>query len=311
MKTTAMAVLMIFLGTAALSAAPFRLDTIPQDAKWAARVDVERLKETRLGRMLLDELNREKPAAQLAAVEAVFRFDPRKDLSSILVYGSGASPEQGVALIRGTFDEDHLATLVQANETYEKYRYGSHVVHSWIDEKPGSERLFGCFHPSGALLLSQGRETLKTALDVLDGKKPGLSAEDPFARLIGDGSPVFFLAAADLADLDSLDPDAAILKKAAAARIAVGETGDDLEGTLRLTTRTLESARQVQKVLEGMLAFARLNDVEEPDLARLADRTRVSRDEKTVEVVVRHPVDDLIRLLREEIERKGKEEQPL
>jgi len=61
--------------------------------------------------------------------------------------------------------------MVRMNSTFKSAEYGKYSVDSWIDEnKPGSQRIFGVWHGTDRLLLSQGEDTIKTALDVLDGK---------------------------------------------------------------------------------------------------------------------------------------------
>jgi hypothetical protein len=288
-----------------VSAATFPVENISPDAKWVAHLDFDELKNTKIGRILIDKLNREKLDAKFNALKAMFNIDPRSDLNTATFYGSGSEPVDAVALIDARFDEDHLVTLVAANDDYVLQSHGSHAVHSWVDDKKGvGIKSFGCFHSSGTLVLSQGLGNVRNALDILDAKSRGLAESDPLGKMITDESSMFFIAVANLAEMKALDPSAAMLRQSAAAHFSVGESEDRIRCRLRLTTKDEESAEMVGSVLQGMIAFTLLNAAEEPEIAKLADDATYGVTGNQVELIIEQPVTDVAEWLQDKIDEK-------
>ena len=62
--------------------------------------------------------------------------------------------ENGVALIRGKFDQEHLLTLLKANKTFKTEKSGKHKLHSWRDEDSG-EREYGSIVSENLLVMGE------------------------------------------------------------------------------------------------------------------------------------------------------------
>ncbi len=287
----------------AVQAEPFRMADVAADAKWIAHADVDTLKGTRLGDRVLDKLNENEVEVKLEALEAVFNFDPREDLSGLTLYGSAGDSQEAVAVIRGNFDAKRLVTLIRAGDTYKKSTHGAHRIHSWIDEEEPDKRKYGSFPDDNTLVISDAKAMVKDALDVLDGTGKSLSPSGELGDAVAGNNGSFFIAAVNMAELPDLAPDAAMLKKARAFQLSLGEAGSDVEGTLRLTATDEDVAEQVQKVLEGMIAFAHLNQEDQPELLAIAKAAEITRDGNVVEVVLRHPADEVIAFLEEQAEK--------
>jgi hypothetical protein len=88
----------------ALSAAdPQLLNLVIPDAKVLAGVNVEQAKGTQFGQYVLNQLQTHD--AQMQQLVALTGFDPRRDVSELLLSSDGvAGSKTGLALARGTFD---------------------------------------------------------------------------------------------------------------------------------------------------------------------------------------------------------------
>ena len=286
-------------------AEPFAVTDVSRDAEWVVHVDVDGLKGSRIGDVLMEEMNRKESAAKLDAVQAIFNFDPREDLSGVTLYGADNRPQTATAVLRGHFDSERLVTLVRANPAYENGRSGRHEIHSWIDENnEDANRVYAGFEGARTLVLSESESRVVAALDVLDGDGDSLDPSSELASTIQGTRASLFIAAANMAEMPEIAPEAAMLKKARAFQLALGAPGDDLEGALRLSTDTVRSAQQVEQILRGMVAFAALNDLDQPELAAMAQTVEINRDGSRVECILRHPLDEIIVFLRNEAERK-------
>ena len=278
-------------------AAGFQSKQVSSSATWVVHADVEKLRQTQVGGFILGKLNEGEAANKLAAFAAVFGFDPRKDLNTVTLYGKSKDPAQSVVLAGGTFNGDQLVTLLKANNTYESQAYGTYTIHSWIDEKkPNEGRQYGCLHPGGTILISHGADMLKEALDVLDGKQAGLDTAKVFGGALLADAP-FFMAGANISQVGDVRPDAAVLKQAAGGQMALAEKDGSVVLAVAVTANSLEAATNMQSVAQGMVAMAQLGQEKNPELARIAQATRISRDGNTVRLDLTYPVNETIALL--------------
>jgi hypothetical protein len=104
MKAQILTATLLTVFSGALSAAdPQLLNLVMPDAKVLAGVNVEQAKGTQFGQYVLNQLQTHD--AQMQQLVALTGFDPRRDVSELLVASDGvAGSKQGLALARGNFD---------------------------------------------------------------------------------------------------------------------------------------------------------------------------------------------------------------
>src|SRR5262245_53006794 len=106
-------------GALTVPAGPLQRADLPADPAWVVHVDCDALRPSAIGQYLLSELD--KPAAQekFAAIQAIFSFDPRKQLHGLTLYGTGSNPAEGVLLAYAAGDPDSLLVLHRAARVYQ------------------------------------------------------------------------------------------------------------------------------------------------------------------------------------------------
>ena len=126
------------------------------------------------------------------------------------------------------------------------------------------------------LVVSKSRETLASALDVLEDKRPSL-AKQPSAELstaLAPGS-FAFLAAAGLFDqiegLSESGPESTVARLAQGVRVELGEHDGRFFFDARLRTKRDEDAIKVQQILQGLLALVSLAG-DEPEVGATVTR---------------------------------------
>ena len=104
MKAQILTATLLTAFSGALSAAdPQLLNLVMPDAKVLAGVNVEQAKGTQFGQFVLNQLQTHD--AQMQQLVALTGFDPRRDVSELLVSSDGvAGSKTGLALARGNFD---------------------------------------------------------------------------------------------------------------------------------------------------------------------------------------------------------------
>jgi len=292
-------------------AAPFQSAQVSDTARWVVHADVEGLKATQIGAYVWGKLNEGDAAAKLGAVTAMLGFDPRKDVSTVTLYGKSKDPAQSVALVTGTFQQDHLVALLKGNDTYEALTHGTYTVHSWIDDKkPADGRQYGCFHGANRVLMSRGLDMLKEALDVLDGKHAALKDGRAFGAVLPVQAP-FFMAGADMDDASALNPNAQVLKQAQSGQMALAEQAGTLSLSVQLLSRDASAASNIQAVAQGMVAMAQLNAQQNQDLAQIAQAVKLTLDGTTVRLDFAYPSQKLITMAEDALAKQAARRQAI
>ena len=295
----------IILAAVAAQALPLQTDRVGAGAQWVAHIDVERLKTTQCGRYLLDQLDKDEPNRKLLAFQAMFNFDPRKDVSAVTLYGTDNRPENTVTLVKGTFDTQRLVTMVRAGDSYEETKHGLHVVHSWVDHKRGEHRMFASIWNDGTIVMA-GKNSIAQALDVLDGHAAKATATT-FPGLASDREAAIFVASADLTGMTNVNPKAVVLAQASAGYLALTEKDEQFQADIGLSAKTVQAATQLEQVARGLVAMALLGQEQSPEVAKLAGATTINRNDLQVAIALHYPAADLVAGFQQMAQRAAKE----
>jgi hypothetical protein len=296
-------------GAIAASAGPLQRNDVPSDPAWVAHVDCDALRQTTIGKQLLIEMDRPEAQKKFAAVQAIFNVDPRKDLHGVTLYSTTKAEPDGVMLAYADFDAERLVTLVAANKDYAVTTHGAHQIHSWIDENKKAKdgvkpRTYGAIHKGKVIVLGQKESRVAETLEVLDHRKPGLSAGGAFAGLGVGGKATFLVGAARALDLPGNDPGAAVLKQAKMIWLSAGETQDKAELKLNLETQNADTAKQVSDVCRGLVAVLALQ-TDKPDAVKLAQAITVESEAANILVKLALPASEVAQMIRDKSEKKS------
>jgi hypothetical protein len=280
-------------------AAPLQRADVINEPHWVLHVDADALRPTAIGQFLLTEL--EKPEAQkkFAAFQAIFSFDPRKELHGVTLYGASKAEEDGVLLIHADFDAARLTTLAEGAKDHKSSTHRQHTIHNWIDEKKAEKkgvkpRTYAAIHGK-VVILGQKESRVAEALDVLDRAKPNLETNPQFGKL-GDGA-AFIQGAARKLELPENDPNAAVFKQAKSVMLKVNENQGKLEAALTLEANSEAVAKNLEAIGRGLIALLSLQR-EKPEAQKLAKSLSVQQAGATVVVQLSLPSGDVIELLK-------------
>jgi len=256
MRQTAFGIILLTVAATAGAGQIVPADVAP-NAKWVLHLDVEKLLAGQVGRYALSLAKEQGVAEKLQEFVRAFGFDPKKDLSSVTIYGSDYEPASGVAIFKGKFDREKLLTLLDANEGHQQSPHGERTIHRWTQKPRGKGDdgvRYGAFHSDGTVVISRSKKAVETALDVLDGKVAGK------ARIVPEAKGAFFVAAGeDLPAPKRADHGAMIASRVASAVIRIGEDGDNTVLDADLTAKTAEDGQRIRQMTQGIVAFAAMS----------------------------------------------------
>ncbi len=282
-------------------AGPLQRANVIRDPVWLLHVDCDALRQTVVGQYLLGEM--EKPDAQkkFAAFQAIFNFDPRKQLHGLTLYGASALPADGVLLVQADFDSARLTTLAEGANGHESSTHGSSVIHSWIDDKKPAKdgvrpRVYAAIHGQ-IVVFGQKESRVAEALEVLDGTAPNLTAGSQFPALATLGSGSFIVGAARKIELPQSNPNAAVLRQSRTAMLSVGETGNQLQATLALEANGEEVATQIESIGRGIVGLMKLQ-TDKPESVKLAEHLTVQRDGANITARLSMAAGDAVEMMK-------------
>jgi hypothetical protein len=299
----------VLLAAVPLQGGPLLKSRVSADANWVVHADYDLFNKTIIGQLIRAELASLDLEEKLQDFKTIFSFHPLDDVRNVTLYGSGHDREKAVVLIEGDFDQETLVGLVRMNAEYEEIKYGDVVVHSWVDENrkyPGKagQRMYGCVPKDHLVVMGAGLEALKQAVDVLNGSAAN-AADGVFDQGALETTGAFFQVAANgVGDVAEHQHHAALLKQTDKLGVAIGEVEGMFYADLILSAKSQETAQNLKKVLEGMIAFLTLAGSERPVLAELARKLELSTADNVVAIHFESDSAAIISFLKEQWEAK-------
>jgi hypothetical protein len=301
LQRTALAGSLILVAAFTAASGPLQRTDVVNDPVWVLHVDCDALKPTVVGKYLLGEM--EKPEAQkkFAAFQAIFSFDPRKELHGFTLYSTSSQPEDGVIIVYADFDAARLTTLAEGAKEHKSTTRGNHTIHSWLDEKKPVKdgvkpRTYAAIH-GGRVIFAQKESQVVDALDVLDRIRPNLSASTTYAGLGANSEPSFVMGAARKLEMPSSDPNAAVLKQSKMISLGVGESQGQARASLKLDADSEEIAKQIESIGRGLLGLMALQ-TDKPESVKLAQAMAIQQEGAGVTVKLALPAEEVVEMMK-------------
>lgn len=305
-------ILMLILSVALTSSAgPLQKQQVGADAKWLVHLDVDRLRSTKVGDFLINQVL----AAKLGALTRQFEFDlDWQKVHALTAYGTSYQSKSGfdgVLLIKADLDlqsalDAAIEKSAQESKTksapIEKTQEGDVTTYSL------KNHLFVTFKPGRPVVVGKSLDSVAKAGEVLSGTAANLASTKTFSEFPKPRSPFFFVATAEgfnpSSELagggtqgDEPNPKAKILKLANSGRVDLGEESDQLFLDVSLKAKSAEVVTQIKQVIQGMIALASLSQPDNQDLQQLAQSAKVSSSGNFVTLKLGYPTDQAVLFL--------------
>ena len=190
--TAAFAVIVLSAGF--VSAGPIVPKDVGADAKWFGHVDFEALLSMKLVQHLKDQCPIHKQfQAKMEKLAEKLGMNPMEDISGATLYSNRYGEKVGVCLIYVTkLDREKMLSLLkEKHPDHKTSEYGSRTLYMWTVKHQGKEmNLTGTFASDKLVVIGADAEQVQAALDVLDGKKPGLAEDAPLLKDIAKNALV-------------------------------------------------------------------------------------------------------------------------
>lgn len=287
---------------------------ISADAKWLLHLDCDNLRQTQVGGFLLNHLvapkaeeignglkfNVSNVLQRISSVTAYgVDFTKGPDAAGVLLINSDAETETALEglLVAQILTKTNGPVKKLANDDQPLYCFGNEV---FIAPQKG-----------GPIVISKSRAQVEAAQELLAGKAPSLGANNKFSQWSVTPNSFFFLGVADALNVpNQLPAQAKVLQMADGGRIALGEMDEQVFLDLALHGKNTEVTRQIQQVIEGMIALVSLSQPDNPDLTELTKTIKVSSKDGLITIRMEYPASKAIAKLNEQMTPKTPKEKP-
>lgn len=276
-------------------------DSVSADAKWLVHLNLDAFRSSDIGSMLFENVI--KPQAGENVMGLQIKTDEiYEGLHAVTAYGMSFNKDMdniGVLLVK---TEARLRAIIEATLIQQEAAGGEDTQVKTIQTDPYmiysvmGDQVYAAILPDETLVISKSLDQLANAVDVVEDRAPGLDEKsNGFSRLSQVADKFFLFATAEgFNESNMIPPQARVLQLADAARVALGETGDDLALDLILQARDETTRTQLQKIIEGLLALASLTKMDNQDFADVVMNTTVQNSGNDVNVSVHYPVERIL-----------------
>ena len=265
---------------------------LPADTKWVLRLDLQSAQASPLVTELVGKIapaKRQQAQAKIAAFKALFGIDLLKDIQEVVVAGNGSADKGGAAYIYGSLDAARLTTILAGNATFSSSDYNGLKLLSWTDDNDKKQK-FGSFIRPGLTVMSDKKEAVTAALDVLSGKVAGLAAGSSLKGAFANGGAFLTVVAEDVPSIIGEQPKGQALRQAQSLCLNISAPQPDLlSASLAVKASSDETAQQIRQALTGIQALALLRAAEAPEQATLAQLAKINGEGSSVSIALDLP----------------------
>ena len=252
---------------------------VAADAKWVVHVDVDAIRESHVVQKAFEScpILKNDAGKHFDTIRDKIGIDLRTDLHGITLYGPDTDKDHAVAIVFSTVNEKLLLEKAKNAANHKVSKHGEIEIHSWtMKHGDKTHPAAGAFFKPDVLVFAANADRVTAALDVLDGKSPGITS-GPLAGRIRPGTTV--LARSIAIPEKTKCP---VLKQAESFRVAMGENDGKSFYRARLVMKTPEAATQIKTINEGIKAVVSLKFSDDADVMKLVDGLKTTTNEKTV-----------------------------
>jgi len=281
-----------------------RHEWLPAGTTSVVHLDMVRLRRSTVGSLLLE--HREQIGLEeLDEVQAELGFDAVQEISSITAYGEGEERKPTTILIHGSAALDGGLEKLREMEGYRSMREGEidlfflEETYGYVHVVDRSQRL---------VVASSSSEAVLRGARVVRGEAPNLAqAKEPALRPSHVEGSFFSVVATELAAVRDFEPASRVFGLAQGIQFDLGEAGGSFFAHLGVATDSVENARKIAQISQGLLALASLvgGDGLPLEVQELLYGIQVNSRGNTVSVDFEYSVEALARILSMVAEESG------
>lgn len=235
-------------------------------------------------------------------------MNPMEDPLAVTIYATQYEGNVGVGLlyVRQFDRKKMLGLLKEKHPDHKTIKHGDRTLCTWTAKHHGKEMaLAGAFASDQLIVVGADAEHVKAALDVLDGKKPGL--EKDAALLQGGAKNALCVSRAiEVPDDYRKTTKCPVLRKCTAAFAQWSEKKGQITGKYELIADSEETARNFKAIVDGLKAIANLRCGEMEAVKNLMAGLKYRAKGNSFTLTWKISIDDVQAAVKQAMEAKGR-----
>jgi hypothetical protein len=283
MKLVVSTIAALALFAAVGQAAPLDTKNVAANAKWVVHVDVDAIRDSHVVQKAFKTcpVLKDHAGQHFDMIRDKIGIDLRKDLHGMTLYGPDTDKTHAVAIVFSTVNQHLLLEKAEHATDHKVTKHGDIDIHSWTQKQGGKSRpAAGAFYKSDVLVFAASVEGVAAAIDVLEGKSPGISD----AKSALGGRPPAGATLVVRSTAIPAETKCAILKQVESFRVAMGESAGESFYRASAVMKSAEAAVQVKAINDGLKALGALRFAGDADVMKLVDGLKTTVNDKIVRV---------------------------
>jgi hypothetical protein len=269
----------VLLSAGFVSAGPIVPKDIGSDAKWFGHVNCEALRSLKLVQDVKDKCPiHQQCQAKMEELAKKLGMNPMEDVLGATLYSNRYGGHVGVCLVyvKKLDRQKMVGLLKEKHPDYKTSEYGNRTLYMWTAEHHGKKMdLTGAFATDKLIVIGAIAEQVQSALDVLDGKKPGLAKDAPLLKGITTKA-LFASRGMDVPEDYRKTTGCPVLHNCKAATVAWTENNGQITGKYEFTTVSEETAKNFKAIADGLKAMGELRYGNIPAIKKVMEGLKCS-----------------------------------
>lgn len=300
-------------------AAPPSAAQLPQNAKWMIHIDLQALVQTELAEAARAERPRLTHLMQ-RWFQAKFGINPHEDLDSLTLFSDSYDEHQGTMILRADYAMDKVRDAFDQNPDVTKEAWEGYTLYTIeparrnrlrpaedngdarrrllprrqdndntaanrdeVQEAPSERAMTVILVNEKSMVIASSPERAKKAVGLVRGDSPILAEDSPLLAEVEEGA-LLYGAAIDLQQIEHRAGFFPVLAQHERIYWTIGGSDGELNVKLVLHAHTEDVAEQMEKSLEGSIAFGKVWAADSENLRQVFDNRQLSREGKRVQL---------------------------
>jgi hypothetical protein len=269
----------VLLSAGFVSAGPMVPKDLRSDTKWFGHVDFEAVRSLKLLQDFKDKCPvYQKCQAKMQELAKKLEMNPMEDVLGATLYSNRYGGHVGVCLVYvKKLDQQKMVSLLkEKHPDYKTSEYGSRTLYLWTVKHHGKKTdLTGTFANDKLIVIGDIDEQVKAALDVLDGRIPGLAMDAPILKGIPTKA-LFASRGINVPEDYRKTTKCPVMHNCKAATAVWTEKGGQITGRYEFATDSEETAKNFKAIVDGLKAMGELQCGNIPAAKKVMDGLKCS-----------------------------------
>ncbi len=290
-------------------AAPLVPGHVAADAKWFGHVNAEKIRSMPLFAEWKAKWHGEgRRHERVEEMSKKLGMNLTEDLLGLTLYATQYEGQLGVGLfyVKNLDREKMLAFFKEKHPDHKTTSYGDRTLYSWTAKCHSKKmELTGTFASDAMVVIGADAGHVKAALDVLDGKKPGLGTSAKLVQGVSEDA-LFVSQAIDVPEGYRKETKCPVLRNCTAAMAQWTERNGQIVGRYVLMADSAETAKNFKALVDGFQAMGNLRYSKSEAVKKVMDGLSCGAEGDVFSLVWKTTADDVKAAMKQVKKHKDK-----